>query len=78
MWQITTLDLLTRYGPEFLTREEFEERLQQQFSRYYRVMSRKLIANREKEYWQYHRQELKKMGYHFSFLKLLLALLPGK
>ena len=29
MFQLTTLDLLTRYGPEFLTRDEFEERLKE-------------------------------------------------
>lgn len=75
MWQITTLDLLTRYGPEFLTRDEFEERLQQQFSTYYRVISRRFIKNRKKEYWQYHRQELKKIGYQFNILRLLLGTL---
>jgi glycosyltransferase involved in cell wall biosynthesis len=75
LWQITNLDLLTRYGPEFLTRDEFAERLQQHFSTYYRVMSRRFIENREKEYWQYHRQELEKLGYQFNILKLLLGTL---
>jgi glycosyltransferase involved in cell wall biosynthesis len=75
MFQLTTLDLLTRYGPEFLTRDEFEKRLQEIFSTYYYVMSRRLIENRKKEYWQYQRQELKKLGYRFSFLKLLLGTL---
>jgi glycosyltransferase involved in cell wall biosynthesis len=75
MFQLTTLDLLTRYGPEFLTRDEFEERLKEYFAQYYCAMSRRLIKNRKKEYWQHHRQELKKLGYHFSFLKLLLGTL---
>ena len=69
MFQLTTLDLLTRYGPEFLTRDEFEKRLKEIFSAYYHVMARRLIENRAKEYWQYQRQGLKKIGYHFSFLK---------
>jgi glycosyltransferase involved in cell wall biosynthesis len=75
MFQLTTLDLLTRYGPEFLVRDEFERRLREIFSTYYYVMSRRLIENRKKEYWQYQRQELKKIGYRFSFLKLLLGTL---
>lgn len=74
MWQITTLDLLTRYGPELLTRDEFEAHLQEKFSEYYRVMARRFIENREKEYWQYHRQELKKLGYQFSLPKVLLGI----
>jgi glycosyltransferase involved in cell wall biosynthesis len=72
MWQITNLDLLTRYGPEFLTRDEFEEQLKEKFSEYYRVMARRFIENRENEYWQYHQQELQKLGYQFSFLQVLL------
>jgi hypothetical protein len=75
MFQLTTLDLLTRYGPEFLTQDEFERRLREIFTTYYRVMSRRLIENRTKEYWQYQRQGLKKLGYRFSFLKLLLGTL---
>ena len=75
MYQLTNLDLLTRYGPEFLTRDEFEEHLQEKFSEYYRVMARRFIENRENEYWQYHRQELQKLGYQFSFLKVLLETL---
>jgi glycosyltransferase involved in cell wall biosynthesis len=75
MWEITNLDLLTRYGPEFLTREEFEKRLSKKFSAYYRVMARRFIENREKAYWNYHRQGLQKLGYRFDFLQVLSAIL---
>jgi glycosyltransferase involved in cell wall biosynthesis len=75
MWQISNLDLLTRYGPEFLTRDEFEEHLKEKFSEYYHVMARRFIENRENEYWQYHQQELQKLGYQFSFPQVLLEAL---
>ena len=75
MWRITNLDLLTRYGPEFLTRDEFEEHLKEKFSEYYHVMARRFIEHRDKAYWKYHRQELKKLGYQFSPLQVLLEAL---
>jgi glycosyltransferase involved in cell wall biosynthesis len=75
MYQITNLDLLTQYGPEFLTPDEFEACLKKKFSQYYRVMARRFVENREKAYWKYHQQELHKLGYQFSLLRVLLGTL---
>jgi glycosyltransferase involved in cell wall biosynthesis len=72
MFQITNLDLLIRYGPEFLTSNEFEKQLKKKFSTYYRIMARRFIQNREKAYWRYHQQGLYKLGYQFSFFRVLL------
>ena len=72
IYQITRLDLLTQYGPEFLMRDELEEQLRKRFSDYYRVMARRFIENRERDYWQYHREGLKKLGYQFRLMRVLL------
>jgi glycosyltransferase involved in cell wall biosynthesis len=71
MFRLTDLDLLTRYGPEFLMQAEFEEQLRKRFSVYYRLMARRFIEQREKAYWKYHQQGLKKLGYRFSLLRVL-------
>jgi glycosyltransferase involved in cell wall biosynthesis len=71
MFQITQLDLLARYGPEFLTRHEFAEHLKKKFSEYYSVMARRFIESREQEYWKYHQQGLQKLGYQFDPLQVL-------
>ena len=73
MYQITNLDLLKQYGPEFLTPDEFEARLKRRFSQYYHLMARRFIERSEKrgEYWKYHQQELRKLGYQFSVPRVL-------
>jgi hypothetical protein len=71
MFLLTDLDLLIQYGPEFLSRDEIEEQLKRRFCKYYRTMAQRFIEHREKAYWKFHQQGLKKLGYPFSFPRVL-------
>ena len=67
------LNILKKYGPLFLTREEYEKLLKQKMKEYYRLLGHGALVLREKEFWDYHKNELKKLGYSLSWSKLAIA-----
>ncbi len=72
---LNNLSLLTKYGPEYLKAEEYEERFKQELRQYYRFLARSLFRLREKDFWEYHKNGIQHAGYQFSALKLLRAFL---
>jgi glycosyltransferase involved in cell wall biosynthesis len=64
------LDLLLRYGPVYLEKEEYERLLSEKIKHYYRSLGRSVFQNRGKEFWSYHREKLKKMGFPLNSLRL--------
>ncbi len=62
-----------RYGPVYLNEEEYEKRLEQVLENYYRFLARSVFELKEKDFWNYHRNELKKRGYPLSAVRLLKA-----
>jgi glycosyltransferase involved in cell wall biosynthesis len=67
------LIMLKKYGPLCLDSHEYGKLLKRTIKEYYRFLARSLVNRRGKEFWDYHRQEMKKLGYPISFLKLTAA-----
>ena len=67
------LYMLKKYGPLYFTREEYEKLLKQKMKEYYGIMGHGVLVLREKEFWDYHKNELKKLGYSLSWPKLAIA-----
>lgn len=67
------LFILTKYGPVYLSREEYERRLAQKIQSYYTFLGKSVFQRRDKEFWDYHREGLKNLGLPLSWAKLLRA-----
>jgi glycosyltransferase involved in cell wall biosynthesis len=69
------LNILTKYGPIYLTNEEYEKRLKQLMERYYRFLGYHLFRFRRKnrQFWHYHKRALQHIGYPFCITTLLKA-----
>ena len=67
------MKILRRYGPVFLSPDEFERRWRSVLKHYYRFLARRLLQAREKAYWDYQRAELARLGYPLNPFKLLFA-----
>ena len=70
------LTCLINYGRVYLTSEEYERRLKESLDGYYRFLAKSALWGREKEFWNYHRTELKKLNCSLSRTKLIAALGP--
>lgn len=54
--------ILRKYGPIYLNRQEYHNRLKWLLTRYYRYLGQSLLQRREKNFWQYHRDSLTRLG----------------
>ena len=63
-----------RYGPVYLNEEEYKERLEQALEDYYRFLAKSVFELKEREFWNYHRDELQKLGYPLSAARMIKAL----
>jgi glycosyltransferase involved in cell wall biosynthesis len=70
---LSRLIALKEYGPIYLSNEEYEARLKQDMKKYYKFLSRYVFELREKEFWDYHRTELERLGISLSLVKLMQA-----
>lgn len=75
-YQASQLGRLLRYGPVFLSQDEYERRKEEVLGQYYRFLARRLLEPRPGEAWSYHRQALKAMGHPMRWRSLAGALLP--
>ncbi len=60
------LDEVTKFGPIFLTDEEFKTRLNEVTRAYYRMLGHSVIPPRNREFWDFHLRHIKTMGYPLS------------
>lgn len=67
---------LLRYGPDYLTREEYAQSLEQVLGRYYRFLALSLTQPRVAEVWAYHRAALQEAGYPLERKRLIKAVMP--
>ncbi len=59
-------DLIT-HGPDFLTREELNARLDFNVSKYYSLLAARLLhGRRDSKFWDYHKRKLKEAGLEFK------------
>lgn len=63
---------LKTYGPTFLNAAEFEKRMQERVDNYNLFLSRNIFSNKNKEFWDFHRESMKKLGLPFNLKKLYL------
>lgn len=59
---IGDLIILKKYGPVYLSNEEYETTFRRLYKTYYRKLGMNLLKFREKEFWAYHKDELAKLG----------------
>jgi glycosyltransferase involved in cell wall biosynthesis len=66
---------LTKYGPTFLGGEEARQRFEQAMASYYSFLGRSVYERRGKEFWDYHKNGLEKLGRPLSRARLVKAAL---
>lgn len=64
------LNILFTYGKECLTSDEFDECLERHLSQYYSFLGRRLLVDRDPEFWSYHKEIFAKAGIAFSRARL--------
>jgi len=74
-YRIGHLIILKKYGPIYLTPEEYERRLKQRIEAHYKFLGEKVFELKEKAFWRYHKNELEKLGFRFSRAKIIKAAL---
>jgi len=73
--RLASFIIFLRYGPVYLNEEEYEKHLEQVLNEYYRrLLARSVFELKEREFWKYHRNELKRLGFPLSATRLIKAL----
>jgi len=68
------LDNLIQYGPLYLTKEELELKLKQCVNAYHQFLAVSYFTGiRDREFWEYHKEKLKELGYPLKKRMLLRA-----
>jgi hypothetical protein len=68
------LNILTKYGPIYLSDAEYQKRLRQIMKRYYRFLCRNIFLWRSQQFWNYHKRALDYIGYPFSIIEIAKVL----
>lgn len=63
-----------KYGPVYFSCEEHKALLKKRLKMYYRFLGKNSLLFRKKEFWKYHIDGLKEIGYPFSVGKLIAGL----
>jgi len=72
---LADIAFLLKYGPIYLSDQEFEARRQKVLTNYHRYLARSVLERKDKAFWQYHRNEMKKLGYPISTTQVIEAVL---
>ena len=67
------IDRLLKFGPTVLSPGELEACLKRYLAVYYQYLAVSVFACREKEFWIFHREKMKSIGYPLSLLRLFTA-----
>jgi glycosyltransferase involved in cell wall biosynthesis len=65
---------LAKYGPIYLSAQEFEERRHQRFTEYYGFLAKHRLQRLPREFWRYHRERLQLIGAPLSRVRLARAI----
>ncbi len=68
--QLGNLKAVLKYGPYYLSEAEFKERSAKAMNNHYRFLARKFYECKSSLFWEYHTDELKKMGRPLKYGKL--------
>jgi hypothetical protein len=70
------LELLTKYGPTYLSDEEYKQCIRQYWGKYYRFLGYSMVyGNKEKGFWQFQKNVLGRMGYSLSMGRVARAIM---
>ncbi|WP_406672104.1 glycosyltransferase family 2 protein [Natronospira sp.] len=72
--RLARLKALEDHGPFFLEPDEFERRRQEAYGDYYQFLALQLLSQQGREFWQYHRRGLDRIGRPLNYGRLGLAL----
>jgi glycosyltransferase involved in cell wall biosynthesis len=64
---------LVEYGPKYLKDGELEKQIHRHMLSYYQFLGRNVFQGRPKEFWEYHRTQLKQFGYPLNKIMLAIA-----
>ncbi len=70
---VATIDLLTTYGPIFLSADELQLHLRRALRAYYRFLAGSMLRGRRPAFWAYHRDIMRKIGHPMDLGKLVLG-----
>jgi glycosyltransferase involved in cell wall biosynthesis len=68
------LIILSKYGPAYLSREEYAKCLEQHMKRYYLFLGQSVLWTRDNQILAYHKNGMRALGYSFSWAQLLKVL----
>jgi glycosyltransferase involved in cell wall biosynthesis len=68
-----TLMELVKYGPKYLTAEELAARVRQHLKRYYRYLGEQVYNRRNREFWNYHKNQLAALGHPMNARRVAAA-----
>jgi hypothetical protein len=72
--RLARLTYLTKYGPLFLSDRDHKKLLKRKIEGYHKFLARSIFELRDREFWNYHKNQLESLGYHISWAKLIKAL----
>lgn len=68
------IDMLHRYGPLYLTEGELVKRQEEVLASYYVMLGRTALQMTGREFWQFHKRKLAKLGYPLDWRRLVLEI----
>jgi glycosyltransferase involved in cell wall biosynthesis len=69
------IDILMQYGPMYLGEAELRTRLDQTFADYYRWLGGCMLKLKGREFWEFHRAGLGRLGYALDWRRILMEAL---
>jgi glycosyltransferase involved in cell wall biosynthesis len=73
--RLANFAILVKYGPVYLDKDEYEKRLEHELESYYRFLGKRAFELKGREFWDYHRNELGKLGYPLNKARLIKTML---
>ncbi|MBK9945673.1 MAG: glycosyltransferase family 2 protein [Nitrospira sp.] len=64
---------VTKYGPEYLSEKEFAAMFKKRRDEYYAFLGSRVFRNKEKGFWEYQRESLRRIGYSLSMARVIKA-----
>lgn len=72
---LARLALFLRYSSVYLSEEEHKRGLERILGNYYQFLARSVFELKGSEFWNYHRNELERLGYPVSVVRMVEAML---
>lgn len=72
---LSHLQLLLKFGPVYLSEDEYRDRSAQLFDKYYNALAVSVFEMKRSDFWKYQKSELKKLGHPLDGFKLFATVL---